>query len=487
MRTQRRHWQSPADGKSHARSFPGEPALIPPSCSESNWAEGLWEKLTKWSHKATKSPWYGRVYGCDDRMHRTSGTRSRVRSKNYGSWITHIIKMLGCHEESARGARSVLYMLMWPVGDEVLEAFLHDRCLDATRSERDQFESWISTWFACLASALAYMYDQQILHEDIKPTNIIHRNGAIYFTDFSSSRKRKSHIETSTTSEAIAIRLYAAPEAFFKGDTVTRHGSKTDVFALGVVFVEMLSVGVGASVAELREQLFGDADLQPYHTVTNQILVWFAGKKGTTLSEEILVLQEMLASARNERPNALGVLRTLGQNHLLHPATSCECLKVPRTSCPSGEEGLLLSPPSIDANAFLEGLLHHPKTSANQLRLAEELGWQIGLQKFSWTVESSSESNNALASDWLGPNRVAVQRGRLFCWRGQPGRHQICEWFPTVFRVPQSSTCRPIIWCSRNLLRWKCGKNRATSYASLGDFIERLPLYAAPRPSERPS
>lgn len=137
------------------------------------------------------------------------------------------------------------------------------------------------------------MHSQRIHHEDMKPQNIIHRGERIYFTDFSSSRSFEAGQATSTANPARASRLFAAPEAFYPNDgTLVRHGSKTDVFSLGLVFVEMLTVLAGFDVDSLHDYLEdikgseGDVESQginfsnwnhrQYHRVVHRFDEWFA-------------------------------------------------------------------------------------------------------------------------------------------------------------------------------------------------------------------
>ncbi|KAJ4288417.1 Ferulic acid decarboxylase 1 [Kalmusia sp. IMI 367209] len=136
----------------------------------------------------------------------------------------HIVRILNCYQEQEGEKHLNVYLLMRPVGDCDLKAFLE---AEHTDTERKLHTNWIKQWFVCLASALAYMHFQHVHHDDIKPSNIICRQGHIFFTDFSSSRRLESNEETSTTSEAIATRLFAAPEAFRSDDgEPIPHGSK---------------------------------------------------------------------------------------------------------------------------------------------------------------------------------------------------------------------------------------------------------------------
>ncbi|KAF1950553.1 kinase-like protein [Byssothecium circinans] len=173
----------------------------------------------------------------------------------------HVIKVLGCY--TALNGRFV--SLMYPVGDYDLAYFLSNK-------EREFSDvSRMRKWFSCLASALFFIHAQNIRHDDIKPQNIICRNTQIFFTDFSSCREMLPG-HTSTETAATGTRLYAAPEAMpgEHNDFETRHGTKSDVFALGMVFAEMYTIVQGETVLAFHKHLFGSKPLKPYWSVTDR-------------------------------------------------------------------------------------------------------------------------------------------------------------------------------------------------------------------------
>ena len=218
----------------------------------------------------------------------------------------HIIRLIGSYQEITN--RHFYFLLMFPVGENDLEEFL----VTAVESIRQgsqpnalQYSLWLKTWFGCLASALAYMHSQSVYHEDIKPKNIIHRGEDIYFTDFSSSREMDLASQvTSTESPALATRLYAAPEALPDEEgNISRHGSKTDIFSLGMVFVEMLTVLDQKEIVALRENL---PDYAPYHKIIHNFDDWFTSE--TSAHMYVTCIKPMLAPQRQDRPSALEVV-----------------------------------------------------------------------------------------------------------------------------------------------------------------------------------
>lgn len=253
----------------------------------------------------------------------------------------HIIKTIGSYREYDQDHGDRIrhsYLLMYPVGDKNLEAFFDD-CVQKTSSEEKSalFRAWLKKWFGCLASALSYMHAHNIHHEDIKPKNIVHRTEHIYFTDFSSSRNFEAGQATSTASPAQATRLFAAPEALPTGnDSPARHGSKSDVFSLGLVFVEMLSVLVGLGIDEFHDFLdghngFGDSPQQrQYHRVVNLFDDWYPAGIGARMYA--MCVKPMLKLERQERPSAEEVVGSIRVHQPWGRTLACPCKdKVPCT------------------------------------------------------------------------------------------------------------------------------------------------------------
>ncbi|KAF2870694.1 kinase-like domain-containing protein [Massariosphaeria phaeospora] len=149
---------------------------------------------------------------------------------------THIVHMMGTYEHHPESRSDVpsFSLLMFPIGERDLATFLHD-CINDTTLKKD----WLHQWFSCLTSALAYMHDHGVRHQDIKPSNIIHNGSHVYFTDFSSSALFNPESTTSTDDPARTSAMYCAPEMLKQSSEnheYQRHGTQSDVFSLGCVF-----------------------------------------------------------------------------------------------------------------------------------------------------------------------------------------------------------------------------------------------------------
>lgn len=108
----------------------------------------------------------------------------------------------------------------------------------------------IYPWFGCLLDALAYAHKIKIKHQDIKPSNILIKNDQPYLCDFGLA-KDFADTDASKSHGAIVIgsRLYHAPEVRPRQE----RGRKADVFALGCVYSEMLTVCKGKWIEDYRD------------------------------------------------------------------------------------------------------------------------------------------------------------------------------------------------------------------------------------------
>lgn len=133
---------------------------------------------------------------------------------------------------------------MLPVADFDLRVFLDEKCVGAGFPRENM--RMIDPWFGCLVSALAYAHAEKVKHEDIKPNNILIKGNKVFLTDFGTAMDF-SQLERSTVSDYYeqGTPIYWAPEP-------RAWGRPADVFALGCVFSEMLTVRQGRSLSDYR-------------------------------------------------------------------------------------------------------------------------------------------------------------------------------------------------------------------------------------------
>jgi serine/threonine protein kinase len=138
-------------------------------------------------------------------------------------------------------------IFMEPSADYNLRGYLDKCCEDG--HPPNTLET-ITPWFGCLLHALAFAHARKITHRDIKPANILVKNGQVFLADFGEA-KDFSQLAMSMTSNYMmcGTPVYRAPEV----TPGNPRGLPADVFSLGCVFSEMLTVCSGRSLTDYQE------------------------------------------------------------------------------------------------------------------------------------------------------------------------------------------------------------------------------------------
>jgi serine/threonine protein kinase len=275
----------------------------------------------------------------------------------------HIVQLVGSYLQGRDFS-----ILMYPVADCHLGIFLEDTAdmkdgLDLSYYVRIDF---LRTSLLCLTSAIAYVHEHTTKHMDIKPQNILVREAfglhpwRIYLADFGLSRSFASQGHSQTDGPTSRTPRYCAPEVF-KYD---RRGRSADIFSLGCVFVEMLTVCAGGYVQDFSEHRSADGDDESFHANLPRVLTWmdktFNYDKSIAHLDHpepqlVDLVKQMIQFKPDERPSAATIYIDLmsGPLYPLFYDGSC-CLQQPEPyvayeenkSCTSSSQ----APPSTSNN-----------------------------------------------------------------------------------------------------------------------------------------
>ena len=200
-------------------------------------------------------------------------------------------------------------IIMLPVADCDLRDFLgwcHKERFPKTETTH------LTSWFGCLISALAFAHSKNVKHEDIKPSNILIKDHQPFLADFGCA-KDFSGQESSTSLDTLTFGtpVYWAPEP-------QPRGRSADVFSLGCVFSEMLTVRQKRSLQEFQEFRYVSNRDNAYAFKENleKVLKWLndtipPGDSVATLLEE--QTRKMLEPDRSKRIGAKDIKRCLRQ------------------------------------------------------------------------------------------------------------------------------------------------------------------------------
>lgn len=197
-------------------------------------------------------------------------------------------------------------IVMLPVAEYDLRRFLEVNCIQ-NRYPRATI-THLDNWFGCLISALTYAHNQSVEHKDIKLSNILIKNDQPYLADFGSAADF-SELEGSTMADDIfaGTPVYYAPEP-------RPWGRAADVFALGCVFSEMLTVRYGKGLKEYREYRHTSHGYA-FHSNLPKVRGWMEdlGERDEDEALGLVVEQtlKMIEADTSKRPDASRVKRRL--------------------------------------------------------------------------------------------------------------------------------------------------------------------------------
>lgn len=210
----------------------------------------------------------------------------------------HLIKIKGTYTD-----KKYLAMLLDPVADGNLKQYMNENAI-SSEPEKNRFR----TYFGCLAHTIRFLHGLEILHKDIKPENVLLKNGHLILTDFGTAFDWSLTNQSMTRSNADDKRTprYQSPEVANAGE----FHRASDIWSLGVLFLEMVTVLHGRSLAEMDEfiQNHGTRRTHAYENLegaTSWLEPLRASTYGSVLDNEpIAWIQQMLSRECHSRHSA---------------------------------------------------------------------------------------------------------------------------------------------------------------------------------------
>ncbi len=240
---------------------------------------------------------------------------------------THLVKFVGSYTDT-----KYVCIIMSPVADCNLAQYLQEDPLPEDRKEK------LQTFFGCLCAALVYLHENHIRHKDIKPGNILIHGDNVIFTDFGTALDWSEQGQSTTRDRPEALSVaYCAPEV---AEWEPRNSS-SDIWSLGCVFLEIITVMRGKTIGEMRE-FFRSNGLGGTYVRTNASAaeMWtreLHSQEGIE-REPLGWFKDMTSLNRTERPSALQLLDRIKSSRKPHSFIGKCCMSNTDESDPSDSE-----------------------------------------------------------------------------------------------------------------------------------------------------
>jgi serine/threonine protein kinase len=200
--------------------------------------------------------------------------------------------------------KMVLLILELCTAGSLADQIDHMRMSQTRFNERD-----IYTWFLFLVLGLHHIHQQNMLHRDLKPPNILlHTNGLIKISDFGLSNVYEETVTSSNVGQTICgTPNYLAPELWER----KQYSAKADLYSLGVVLYELVEFTTpfaSESIAELHQRVLSG--------VPRPMTGLGSGPSSIHLHDWIM---KLLAKVPEQRPTTIELLCSpLLLQHCLH-------------------------------------------------------------------------------------------------------------------------------------------------------------------------
>lgn len=287
----------------------------------------------------------------------------------------HIVQFVKSYERGTQYG-----MLLQPVAKGDLWK-LFERWQKEPQARR-WIEEMLLKMFGCLTRALVYIH-KSMRHKDIKPQNVLwlresaDEDGQFLWADFGLAYDFSSASDSKTQSTIRFSPRYAAPEYIKPSEATqlhhmsTEHGTKSDIFSFGLIFLETLSVIIGEGILQpqpevknLRPNKFQGFATKESSFSDNipEIQAWVDRQlsnldRGSKLRVLFNLGRRMIQEMPEDRPDIddiLNELWTTGSTFFCPKCVKAMRQERPRsTSPPSPPSGHIVRPPPASANLQL--------------------------------------------------------------------------------------------------------------------------------------
>jgi tetratricopeptide (TPR) repeat protein len=211
----------------------------------------------------------------------------------------HVVEFVGSYTDP-----KYMGLIMSPVADMDLSTYL-------ARADTARYRE-LRTFFGCLAKALEFLHEQSIRHKDIKPSNILVHGGNVLFTDFGLAFDFTDEEGSTTVSMVNGMTpKYCAPEVA----NLEPRNTSSDIWSLGVVFLEMAVVLKGRTVeymySFLKEHGSGQAYVRTNSTGTLALVTELKETGSPTDNAALGWVQDIVLLPQPLRPTAASLVGSI--------------------------------------------------------------------------------------------------------------------------------------------------------------------------------
>ncbi|OAL56740.1 kinase-like protein [Pyrenochaeta sp. DS3sAY3a] len=221
----------------------------------------------------------------------------------------------------------------------------------------------------CLISAIAYLHEEKVRHQDLKPSNILLGPDRVWLSDFGSATDFTLLSQSATDNERGTPRYFSPEMAEFKAT-----GRASDIFSLGCVVLEITVLHATGSLSHIRSNRSADAS---FHANLDRISTWQTWSDKALPPWEYLLhweIKKMLSKDPEQRPTAQNLLANIRSTETMRRDNSehllfGQCCKYEMMSLQEHEQRMFKS--KSDLQALREHLAVRTKAS---LQLTTENG-----------------------------------------------------------------------------------------------------------------